>query len=319
MARPFRMPGIAPPVVAVALLAVAAAAIGRSVPDDLAAMRDRSLALVNEARSEAGLLPLAVDERLVAAAQRHAEDMLERDYYAHVTPDGRTVMDRLRSVGVSGDRFVAENIAQCLHCRVPADTETVEGLHAQWMDSPPHRENILAEGLSAYGFGLAESSDGTRYAVQDFAGPGVAGGGTAQTAARPLDPAGQTALAVSVINGWRRERGVGPVSADDRLTGAAGRIIPDDALSDVSLDALPGLGDVLPPEATWREYRLVVGSCGGCGTRPTDADVRFFLDRWRDDARYRGILSDPSLTAVGMAVEADGQGRKIAALVLAGG
>lgn len=46
------------------------------------------LELVNAERAKVGVVPLVVDPRLVASAQEKADDMQNRDYHAHVSPDG---------------------------------------------------------------------------------------------------------------------------------------------------------------------------------------------------------------------------------------
>lgn len=102
--------------------------------------------LLNSARAEAGLPGAAADPRLTAAAQRFAEDMVARDYFSHTEPDGTGLSGRLATAGVS-QCGAAENIA--LGATSPG------AAHAMWMDSPPHRANLLFSGNVAYGFGLA--------------------------------------------------------------------------------------------------------------------------------------------------------------------
>ena len=46
------------------------------------------LELVNEERAKVGAAPLKLDERLNASAQEKADDMQNRDYYGHVSPEG---------------------------------------------------------------------------------------------------------------------------------------------------------------------------------------------------------------------------------------
>ena len=140
---------------------------------DLAQLRGRALALVNEARERHGLAHLELGADLNEAAQAHARDMLERGYYAHVSPEGETVADRYRATGGSPWHLVAENIARCLGCELPPSTARVEALHEGWMKSPPHRENILRRGLDRFGFGIIVRQDQRLYAVQTFAGPGM--------------------------------------------------------------------------------------------------------------------------------------------------
>jgi uncharacterized protein YkwD len=91
------------------------------------------LYFVNRARDEAGLRPLAWSERLAVAAQAHAADMDARNFYAHVSPEGRTATDRGRAVGYSSG--VGENIACAAYLVIT--------VHDVWMRSPGHRANIL--------------------------------------------------------------------------------------------------------------------------------------------------------------------------------
>ena len=53
------------------------------------------------------------------AAQAHAEDMLQRHYYAHETPEGKDPRDRFLAAGGSPSSLVEENIARCAGCPVP--------------------------------------------------------------------------------------------------------------------------------------------------------------------------------------------------------
>ena len=293
------------------------AAWGQSPTTDLEQLRQESLQLVNDARSKQDLSSLQFEAELNEAAQAHAEDMLKRQFYDHVSPEGDTVMDRYIAAGGSQYRLVAENIARCRGCRVPADETAVRDLHQGWMNSPEHRENILAEGLSGYGFGIAENETGTRYSVQTFEGPGVSGGPDASGPANEIDAAAQSELVAALINDRRRADGIAPISADRRLVRSAQDLIPED-ISGIALDELGSLQGVIPAQAPWRSYQMIVGSCGGCGVRPTEADVRFFVGEWLDDARYRRVLTDPDLTSIGLAIEADQSGRKIAAAILGG-
>ncbi|MBK1622309.1 CAP domain-containing protein [Afifella marina] len=287
-------------------------------PNEMDALRQESLRLVNEARSEAGLPPLTLSEILDQAAQAHARDMLERNYYSHTTPEGRTVMDRYQAAGGNAGRLVAENIARCRGCAVPADQAAVENLHEGWMQSPEHRANILRKGLTEYGFGLAENADGRRYAVQNFAGPGTPRESTSNKDAKdatPLTPQAQTELAAKLINEARS--GDDSVFADTSLIATASGMLPE-PLKGASLDDLRNLQGALPEETTFRRFRVVAGSCGGCGAEPTDADVRFFVGQWLETEDYRAMLLNNDLTGIGLVIAADGEGKKMAVAILAG-
>ena len=110
---------------------------------DAETLSRHALDLVNEARQEQGLGSLALGDDLEEAAQAHAADMLERDFYAHVSPEGDDVADRYTDAGGSEWELVAENIARCIACDVPADLQRVDAFQKGWMNSPGHRANIL--------------------------------------------------------------------------------------------------------------------------------------------------------------------------------
>lgn len=129
---------------------------------DLPRARAEMLARVNAERAAAGLSPLALDERLNEAAQRHAEDMLLRSYYNHRSPEGNGPGDRVRKSGY-GPRIVAENIA-----RGPS---AVDEAVNNWMQSREHRRNLLHPAFRDLGVGIAVGRNSVGYTVlwvQDF-------------------------------------------------------------------------------------------------------------------------------------------------------
>ncbi|MEA2600006.1 MAG: hypothetical protein QOF89_998 [Acidobacteriota bacterium] len=133
---------------------------------DLERVRTEMLARVNAERAAAGVGPLLRDPRLDAAAQRHAEDMLVRSYYNHVSPDGTTPADRVRKSGFYS-RTVAENIA-----RGPVAVQEVMN---NWMGSSGHRHNLLLPAFTHLGVGVVVGRNpamgDTVIWVQDFGSP----------------------------------------------------------------------------------------------------------------------------------------------------
>jgi uncharacterized protein YkwD len=100
---------------------------------------------VNAARRREGLPPLASSSLLDQISQEHAEDMLQRSYFGHQTPDGLGPSDRARAEGYRAG--IGENI-------VEQRFSTQEALDA-WLNSPGHRRNILDPGSREMGLGLA--------------------------------------------------------------------------------------------------------------------------------------------------------------------
>jgi hypothetical protein len=116
------------------------------------------LEAANRERAAAGLPPFHWDTSLATSARRHAELMAQRKTLSHQFPGESALQDRATH---SGARFsvIAENVAE---------GPTVLGLHTQWMNSPPHRANILADDMNAVGIAIVQSGN-MLFAVQDFA------------------------------------------------------------------------------------------------------------------------------------------------------
>jgi len=114
--------------------------------------------LVNQERVTVGLLPLAWNNALAVAAERHAERMAASGSISHQYAGEPDLPERF---GAEGARFsaVAENVAL---------NGTVNGLHSAWMHSPGHRANILDANMTEMGIGVVKVN-GRMYAVEDFA------------------------------------------------------------------------------------------------------------------------------------------------------
>lgn len=111
----------------------------------------------NRERSARDLQPLRWDHSLANAAAQHARRMAQQNALSHQLPGEEDFKARAIRAGA---RFssLAENIAE---------GPSVLELHAQWMNSPPHRENLLDPQSDSIGIGLAQR-DGQFFAVEDF-------------------------------------------------------------------------------------------------------------------------------------------------------
>ncbi len=140
---------------AMVAITVSALAYGASRP--VQAEREL-LASVNQARRNQGLAPLRWDERLAEAARRHAAVMAEHHTADHGFHDEPGLSARVKQVGFHFSSL-SENVTQ---------GPTPEFIHAQFMHSPGHRENILDKDMNLIGVGVVER-DGQLFAVEDFA------------------------------------------------------------------------------------------------------------------------------------------------------
>ncbi len=98
--------------------------------------------MLNGIRAEQGLGPLAPSARLEEAAMAHALDMAQNGFFDHEGSDGSDVGARLDRTGY-GWCAVAENIA-----KGPDTPVEAMGL---WVQSPPHRRNMLHADVTEYG------------------------------------------------------------------------------------------------------------------------------------------------------------------------
>ena len=116
-------------------------------------MRAALRCLVNATRAEHGLRALRSDARLNAADGLSA-DMVARGFFAHVTPDGRSVTDRVRQTGYLGgsqDWALGEDIGWGTGA-----LSTPASIFRAFMNSPPHRRVILDRDFREIGVGVAQ-------------------------------------------------------------------------------------------------------------------------------------------------------------------
>ncbi|HEY9634671.1 MAG TPA: CAP domain-containing protein [Coleofasciculaceae cyanobacterium] len=139
----------------------------RSLPE----LRVFALQLVNRDRTLNNRSPLVEDPLLTKAAQLHAEDMLKRQYFKHVSPEGKTPRDRFVAVGGSSRVGVGENILRGYERGLGLTYGKAEAFQRGWMYSNGHRANLLTHGYSRFGYGFAVGAGGQTYAVQMFAMP----------------------------------------------------------------------------------------------------------------------------------------------------
>lgn len=127
---------------------------------DCVSERNRAVVrLTNEARQDAGQAPVFCAPKLARIAQKHADDMCKHGYFSHTSRDGRTMEDRVSEANFEF-RALGENIA--------LGQPTPEEVHAGWMGSPTHRENIERPIFGRLGVGYA-ACKGKPIWVQKFA------------------------------------------------------------------------------------------------------------------------------------------------------
>ena len=112
------------------------------------------LRLVNEVRQQEGLSPLQTNSDIQGAAQVRAEELAT--LFDHTRPNGRPCYTALDEAGISY-WTAGENIAT----GYATPQQVVEG----WLNSPPHRANILNSSFTTIGIGYHAAGN---YWVQLF-------------------------------------------------------------------------------------------------------------------------------------------------------
>ena len=103
--------------------------------------------LTNEKRATAGLSALSLNQELSAAAYTKGQDMIARDYWAHIAPDGTEPWKFFKDFGYKY-RYAGENLAR--------DFSDASSAVNAWMNSPTHKENMLNPKYKEIGIGVVE-------------------------------------------------------------------------------------------------------------------------------------------------------------------
>src|SRR3712207_4580347 len=136
-------------------------------PEALPTVATQIPRLDNQQRSQHGLTALQQNSRLSAIASSHSYNMAVSGVYDHVI-DGKGPGQRLQDHGVDWTAW-AENIFRAWRTSNghPAwdMTEAADDAVDSWMNSAPHRRNILARNYSHTGVGVSAhgGSDGRGY------------------------------------------------------------------------------------------------------------------------------------------------------------
>ncbi|MFH2102491.1 MAG: CAP domain-containing protein [Chloroflexota bacterium] len=111
--------------------------------------------LFNEQRALAGLPAYTIHSSLVLAARLHSQDMACNRYFSHTGLDGSTPRDRMLRQG-----YVAVWWGENISAGRNSPAQTVQS----WMDSAPHRANILSTNVNEVGIGYVYLS-GSPYTI----------------------------------------------------------------------------------------------------------------------------------------------------------
>ena len=143
-----------------------------SAQDDVSA---QVLKRINRARADANLPALERNAQLDAAAQGHANDLLQNGaQLGHRGSDGSNIKQRIARAGYNG-AFVGENWA---------GYRTLDKIFEFWLNDPPHYKNIVNAKYREVGIGVGARANGGYIIVTDF---GAQANGAESSAAQPTN------------------------------------------------------------------------------------------------------------------------------------
>jgi uncharacterized protein YkwD len=119
----------------------------------------------NQERQLLGLGELKINEALRKAAQDKADDMAQKGYFAHQSPDGKNPWYWIDQTGYTY-KAAGENLA--------VNFDYSKDVVNAWMNSPTHRANIVKAKYQEIGIGIAEGfyqGRPTVFVVQMFGTP----------------------------------------------------------------------------------------------------------------------------------------------------
>ena len=116
------------------------------------------ITLVNQVRQAKGRKPLVISPALMAAAENHAQDMVNKGYFSHTGKNGSTMGKRIKRQDYTFC-YAAENIAW-------GQKSAAEAMQA-WQASSGHKKNNLSRKPTQVGAGFA----GKKMWVMVFAKP----------------------------------------------------------------------------------------------------------------------------------------------------
>merc|ERR1712226_658322 len=122
--------------------AVTPAPVVSVTPAPVPAWLPEMLTRVNKERADTGAPALCYNDKLIAAALTHSQDMADNNFFSHTGSDGSSAGDRATRAGYAWNG-IAENIA--------TGQTTVEQVMDAWMNSSGHKANILNPAYEHFG------------------------------------------------------------------------------------------------------------------------------------------------------------------------
>ena len=128
--------------------------------NDLTHDENELLSLINTEREKNNLSALKIDKELQNIARLKASDLVDNNYFSHISPIYGTPFEMLKSNKISY-KTASENIA---------GNPSISGAFSSWMNSESHKNNILSNDYNYTGLAVVDSIAYGKIIVELFIG-----------------------------------------------------------------------------------------------------------------------------------------------------
>ena len=128
--------------------------------NDLTHEENELLSLINTERTKNNLSALKIDKELQNIARLKANDLVDNNYFSHISPIYGTPFEMLKSNKISY-KTASENIA---------GNPSISGAFSSWMNSESHKNNILSNDYNYTGLAVVDSIAYGKIIVELFIG-----------------------------------------------------------------------------------------------------------------------------------------------------
>jgi len=112
------------------------------------------LLAINNLRKQNGLQILNPNQTLINIAYSRSQDMIDRGYFSHNTPEGKNIFNILSENGVMY-AYAGENLYNC----TPPSVGSPEAITSTWLGSENHRANIFNPNYSQVGIKIVDGGN----------------------------------------------------------------------------------------------------------------------------------------------------------------
>ena len=127
---------------------------------DLTTDESQLISLINEERKKNNIPELNIDKELQNVARLKAKDLVDNNYFSHISPNFGTPFEMLKSNNINY-KTASENIA---------GNSSIEGAISSWMNSEDHKKNILSNNYNYTGIAVVDSIAYGKIIVELFIG-----------------------------------------------------------------------------------------------------------------------------------------------------